>query len=140
MMKKLTTLATVLYLSLTQTAYGLDTVPIGQEFVIKSGQTVVIKHTKINIMFDSVLSDSRCPIELRCVWAGNAEVKLILQRSSKQTSAIVNTGINNRAIEYRGYRIQLLKLNPGREKGEVTLPNQYEATFQINRIKQIRVF
>ena len=135
-MKNLTILATLLLgLSLTQTAYGLDTVPIGQEFVIKPGQTVAIKHTKINIMFDSVLSDSRCPIKLRCVWAGNAEVKLILQRSSKKTFAIVNTGIKNRAVEYRGYRIQLLKLNPGRRNGEITLSNQYEATFKINRIK-----
>ena len=139
-MKKSIVLPAILCLNLTQAAYGLDTIPIDQKFVIKPGQTVTIKHTKINITFDSVLNDSRCPIELRCVWAGNAEVKLILQRSSKKTSAIVNTGIKNRAIEYRGYRIQLLKLNPGRKKGEITLPNQYEATFQINRIKQVRVF
>jgi hypothetical protein len=105
-------LMTVLCLSLTPAAYGSDAVPIGQEFVLKPGQTIAIKHTRINIMFDAVLKDNRCPIDLNCVWAGNAEVKLVLGRKSKQTTAIVNTGIDDRDVEFRGYLVQLLKLTP----------------------------
>jgi hypothetical protein len=135
-----TVLITIFCLSLMSAAYGLDAVPIGQEFVLKPGQTIGIQHTKIKIMFDAVLKDNRCPIDLNCVWAGNAEVKLGLGRKSEQTTAIVNTGINDRDVKFRSYLVQLLKLTPQRQKGKAIAQGDYEATFQVSRIKQGRVF
>ena len=138
-MKKIVALVTLLTLNGMPAVYALNAPPIAQEFVLKPGQTIAIKQTNIKIQFDSVLNDSRCPIEVRCVWSGNAEVKLMLQRSSKQkakpTSAIVNTVNANRSIDYLGYRIQLLKLNPGRQQGKVMPQTQYEATFRVSRIQ-----
>jgi hypothetical protein len=133
-------LITTLGLSLTPAAFAGDVVPIGQEFVLKPGQTIAIQHTNIKITFDSVLNDSRCPIDVNCVWAGNAEVKLVLGRKSKQTTAMVNTGIDDRHVAFRGYLVQLLKLNPQRQKGKAIAPSDYTATIQVSRIKQGRVF
>jgi hypothetical protein len=133
-------LMTIFCLSWMPAADGGDAVPIGQEFVLKPGQTIAIKHTRINIMFDAVLKDNRCPVDLNCVWAGNAEVQLGLGHKSKQTSAIVNTGINDRDVKFRGYLVQLLKLNPQRQKGKAIAPSDYTATIQVSRIKQGRVF
>lgn len=116
----------------------LEPVPLGQEFVLKLGQEAEIKHTKIKVIFDSVVADGRCPIEVDCYWAGNAEVQLVLKYKQQQMSAIVNTGLGDRDREYRGYRIELLKLNPDKHKG--LQPSQYEARLQVNRIKQGRVF
>lgn len=45
---------------------------LGQEFSLKVNQTVAISEEDISVKFDKVLTDSRCPIGVVCVWAGEA--------------------------------------------------------------------
>ncbi len=110
-------------------------VPLEQEFILKPGETASIQDTKIKILFDSVQNDSRCPIDLDCYWAGNAEVKLVLQIQQEQTAAIINTGIDNRHVQYRGYHVQLLKLTPARHSKKPIRQSDYAATLKVSRVK-----
>jgi hypothetical protein len=51
-------------------------VPIGQEFELARGEVVHLDGTSVSVIFDAVLEDSRCPMNARCIWAGNARVQV----------------------------------------------------------------
>ena len=48
---------------------------IGKEFSLGIGQTASIEGEKLVIKFKAVLEDSRCPVNVVCVWAGNGKVE-----------------------------------------------------------------
>ena len=48
--------------------------PIGTPFKIGVGQTVRLQ-SGLELGFDEVLEDSRCPADAVCVWAGTAKLK-----------------------------------------------------------------
>ena len=67
----------------------------------------------LTIGFRSVLSDSRCPTEVICVWEGNGKVDLWIKRTSLDTiDFALNTTLEPDAIELLEYKIELRELNP----------------------------
>ena len=77
----------------------------------------------LTIGFRSVLSDSRCPTEVQCFWAGNGKVDLWIKRTSLDTiDFALNTTLEPDAIELLEYKIELRELNP----------NPKEEPFPIN--------
>ncbi len=57
-----------------------DTVPLNQDFNIKIGSTVEVENENLQISFESVPMDSRCPEGVRCFWSGEAQVILRFSR------------------------------------------------------------
>jgi hypothetical protein len=51
-----------------------QTIVLGQEFKLPVTKTAIEPNAKIAFTFDSVASDSRCPSDVVCVWAGEATV------------------------------------------------------------------
>ena len=92
--------------------------PIPEQF--KLGETISLRpqETKYNaeenirIKFEGVLSDNRCPIDVQCVWQGNAEVEFTFSKDHKGTTFTLNTGIEPSEIILFGYKIKLEKLEP----------------------------
>ncbi len=67
----------------------------------------------LTIGFRSVLSDSRCPSEAQCIWAGNGEVDLWLKQANMDTiDFALNTFLEPNTIELLDYKIELIELNP----------------------------
>jgi hypothetical protein len=114
-------------------------VPLDQPFTVKLGQAVRIEQTPIQILFKSIPADSRCPIDVDCIVAGNAEVNLELRHKKRLISAIVHTNRmhGSQEIEYDSYRIKMLKLRPERTFRDQRQPKVYEVTLQVNRIEEI---
>ena len=54
-------------------------VPLDQPFDLRAGQSAVVPGG-LKVTFDRVVSDSRCPIDAICVWAGEAVIALKLSR------------------------------------------------------------
>ena len=76
---------------------------------INYGQEAAIENN-IKIKFDGV-SDSRCPMDVICVWAGDGGVSLMLSNGREQLHSFLHTALFPREINYRGYRIILKSLN-----------------------------
>lgn len=55
---------------------------IGEEFTLNFGQEKKLSGGHLSVKFDSVLSDSRCPIDGVCVWEGEAQIRLKLTFST----------------------------------------------------------
>jgi len=89
----------------------------------------------LTLRMDSVLSDSRCPSNVVCIWAGNAEARFLFTVDSIQTDFILNThgGSNfNTDTVISGYEIKLLKLSPYPEDPGEILQMEYHSEIIIS--------
>ena len=79
----------------------------------------------ISILFESVTGDSRCPLNVQCVWEGNAEISLRLTRTQSSDLVSVNTNLEPRVIRYAGQEIRVADLTPYPVYGEPLDPSTY---------------
>ena len=109
-------------------------VPLDEEFTVKNGQQVAIEGQKLTVKFSSLFQDSRCPTDVQCAWAGNGAIVVDLSRKNKKAvQAMLNTLLDPKGIEYKGYKVKLVALNPyPRTPGEHD-PSEYEAVLIVSR-------
>jgi hypothetical protein len=50
----------------------------GQAFALPLGQTAAVKGTDVRLTFKDVRTDSRCPVDVQCVWAGEAKIGVVI--------------------------------------------------------------
>jgi hypothetical protein len=116
-----------------QTADPGKEVALDEEFTIKIGQQIEVKDANLRITFTAVEEDSRCPVEILCVWAGNAKLQLEVKRSKKKFITVeMNTTLEPKERDYKGYRVKLVSLNPQRRAGIPVDPADYEATLVVS--------
>lgn len=53
----------------------------GQTFALPLGKTAAVKGTDIRLTFKDVRTDSRCPVDVQCVWAGEAKIGVVVARN-----------------------------------------------------------
>jgi len=99
----------VLYEGECETSKHFD---LGEIFILLYQEMKTNEKENIRIKFEGVLSDSRCPIDVQCVWQGNAEVEFIFSKNNVSESILLNTGIEPFKVLLFGYEIELKKLDP----------------------------
>ena len=94
-------------------AFAQDTVSTDQEFSLHINQSVKVSGAGFTVLFKAVLEDSRCPIGVDCVWAGNGKVALeILNGQDGDRQITLNTGIHPMLETLGSHEIHLLALEP----------------------------
>ena len=108
---------------------------------LKEGQALYFKDNKTNITFKSMISDSRCPEEVNCIWAGVATAEIELLGPSKRPLTIllstmddINKGFQ-KSVNFDGYNYSLTNVSPGltSEKGFKALKGQYKIGLKIEK-------
>jgi hypothetical protein len=61
---------------------------LGQEVVLRVGEAVRFDEERLELCFDGVRSDSRCPAGVKCFWEGDAVVGLSARVGSAPAVAI----------------------------------------------------
>jgi hypothetical protein len=105
-----------------------------RQFDLSMGQEAKIQGSGITVRFVGVGEDSRCPMDVQCVWAGNAIVRLSListQESSKD--AALNTTLDPKSTQYGGFTFQLVGLKPSPRSGTRIAEADYVATLQATK-------
>jgi len=105
-----------------------DTIYIGY------GQCISDFEKQDAICFDSVLSDSRCPEDVVCVWAGEAIVRFRFEIHG-HAPVLVNLHVetpDHDTIVY-GYKLTLFDLLPHPNTKNETLPVNYRARILVTR-------
>jgi hypothetical protein len=120
-MKSIKLLAAII-LALMLSNCNKDGEPLKESsFILNDTLDLAINKSAINtenqlaITIDSVLSDSRCPQDVVCVWEGNAAVRFLFTNNGKESKFVLNThgGENyTRETIIDGYFIQLVGLHP----------------------------
>lgn len=98
---------------------------------INYGQEASIENN-ITIKFDGV-SDSRCPMDVICVWAGDGGVGLKLSDGREQQHTFLHTALFPREINFSGYRIILKSLNPYPKSANSIKLDEYNVDLLIKR-------
>src|SRR5215216_645011 len=103
---------------------------LGVEFSLRVGQQAHIKSEGLKISFSSVTEDSRCPVGVDCVWAGNAAVAVKLSKAKGDSASVnLNTNLDPKERSYEQYVITLTKLSPYPKKDSSIKKKDYVATF-----------
>jgi len=102
------------------------------------GQTFRPPGAPFTARFDSVTSDSRCPLGVQCIWAGDGATGLSLVWDVGPASACtLHTTLAPKIITAGGYYIQLIELDPYPRYGYPTNPAAYIAVLQSGPIGYI---
>jgi hypothetical protein len=109
------------------------TAVIGDTFQLRVGQQVSLDNQALRIAFESVPEDSRCPAQVTCVWAGNGRVGLRVTTGEQSANISLNTTLEPRTVEVRGYQISLERLDPHPVTTERVSPDRYVAQLKVTR-------
>lgn len=127
-------LSAALLFACAQKSGGARQVAAGREFQLRAGQSASLKGAGVKVRFASVAEDSRCPLNVQCVWAGNAKVAVVLQRGGgRPTTVELNTNLEPKAVSWMNYEISLTKLSPHPQSDAKINPKQYTATLVVRR-------
>ena len=109
-------------------------VHLDESFALRAGESAKVASEKLEIRFEAVVSDSRCPKGAQCIVEGDATVRITVKRASAKTSYELHT--SERAAQeasHDGLTIRLLRLDPYPVEGKAIDSRDYEATLQVTR-------
>ncbi len=89
----------------------------------------------VAVRFSEVKGDSRCPIDVTCVWQGNAELLFVVGPAAGDGPAQLvplNTGVEPRSGGALGLRLTLVNVSP--DPVSTTPTKGYRAEIRIERI------
>lgn len=114
-----------------------ETVRLGRAFNLRVGQQATLKREGLRIRFVAVPEDSRCPVNVTCVWAGNAKVQIEVNpgRRDGETLTLNTAGTASLPGEtrYRRFTFRLVKLSPDPRSNRRIGPRSYILTLMVSR-------
>ena len=108
-----------------------------QKFTVQINRQKTVLKNKLTIKFVSLVEDSRCPTDARCIQAGNAKIQITVgkPRGASETFEL-NTNDQPQTVSFAGYEIKLVDLNPKPASNIRINRNGYTATFTVNQLKR----
>jgi hypothetical protein len=108
---------------------------LGEPFVMKLNDTSRLADENFSVRLDAVTEDSRCPVDVQCVWAGDALVELRVEKPPAAADArtLHANERGGRQAVYEGLAIRLLDLKPQRKEGTTIAPEDYRVTLVVER-------
>ena len=88
----------------------------------------------VELRFDGVASDSRCPIDVVCIQAGDAVLRVHARRLPKaEASLVLHTQLSGSSAAFQGFVVALVELKPVPKASESIPPGRYVATLKVTR-------
>ena len=106
---------------------------LGQPFDLKPAEVASIEG--LEITFEGVSEDSRCPRGTQCAWAGDAAASFTLQKppAAMLQRTLHTNGRFERQIEIDGFVVRLEDVKPYPKDGAAIAPGDYRVTVVITR-------
>lgn len=104
------------------------------EVELAVGESVAVESTDVRITFLGVREDSRCPADVTCVWAGDAEVALEAARPEEPPLALaLHTTLEPRERVVAGVGVRLLDVLP-EPRSDAPIPaGDYRVRLRLER-------
>ena len=108
------------------------------EITLKVGDYTFVENVAIH--FSGVLEDSRCPADVQCVWAGNAQAALGVgpPRGTQGPTerVLLNTMEEKRSGEAWGLRLTLVDLSPAPRSTQPIPPESYVIRVKVEPLER----
>lgn len=121
----------LLALALCACGGAITEVSPGQAFRLRMGESARVEGTSLGVTFRAVLEDTRCPIDVVCIVAGNGRVRLEVRGVRNATRLELNTTDEPRESLVDSHRIRLHDVQPGRLAGREIPPQAYEIALEV---------
>lgn len=109
-------------------------IAVDRDFELRPGQTARVDGSAVTVSFVGVPEDSRCPVDVQCVWAGNGAVSLVVtDETGAKSTVILNTTLSPRSARVSGYEIGFTGLKPDPKQGSPIPLANYVATLRVTR-------
>ena len=107
----------------------------GVSFTLAPGQAAEVKRTGTRITFREVREDSRCPVDVTCVWAGDAKIEVVIATDGapNDTRILSITPPNNEA-RTGNLRIRFVGITPVPRQSDGNVPRNYLAEFVAEQL------
>ena len=108
----------------------------GQEFSLRIGQSAQIGENELEIKFEKVTEDSRCPKGATCIWAGQVSCEVLI--TGKEYSSYLTltelglTDFPNQTI-YKNYRL-VYRVQPYPEVSKKISVEEYRLILIIEKL------
>jgi hypothetical protein len=124
--------------SISQQNSKLIVAQVNREFKIDLNETAILPDENIWVKFNEVTEDSRCPINVQCIWAGRAKIVVNIWKDSQNIGDFVlTTGSGSPALAVENfatnYNIKCIDLQPAPISGSKTQKLAYSAALVISK-------
>jgi hypothetical protein len=104
----------------------------GVEFNLALGKTAALSGSDYRITFTRVTEDSRCPVDVQCVWAGDGKIELtVSRRGSAGETRVVSLTPPNSEVTVGGLKIRFVSLAPTPRQSEPSASRAYIAQLLV---------
>lgn len=104
------------------------------DFTLKVRESATLQGANISVRVDSVVGDSRCPVNATCVWAGNAAIWLLMSRDNEPgTSLTLNSDVEPRSASFAGRTIAVVGLEPLPSAPQKLTQDQYRVRLRFSQ-------
>ena len=128
---------TILTLLLTLVFGSFLQAQTNQKITVQINQQKTLGRNKLTIKFVSLIEDSRCPTDTKCIQAGNARIQIKVKKAGGAPQTFeLNTNDKPQAVSFAGYTIKLTDLNPKPATNIRINRLGFRATFTISRLSR----
>jgi hypothetical protein len=135
---------TVVAVSLSSACASTPVAPVGgvrptveadmrSDFNLGPGQAATVEGTDIAVLFRAVTQDSRCAVDVQCVWAGDAAVALTLASGTprEERDVTLHTTLDPKAVTVGPNQLTLVSVTP-QPRSSFRIPAQsYRVTLRV---------
>jgi hypothetical protein len=130
-------------LSMTSCGGSSPTAPknvsLDEDFVLAPSQIAQVGDTGLSLAFERVSSDSRCGVDVNCVWEGDAVAMVTASQPGRDTAALelhtTTSGGGQLEARYGDFLIKLAALSPQPRSTERIRPEDYRATLRVGAVR-----
>ena len=106
--------------------------PLNTEFTLARGEGRTIEDTSIEVRFNGVTNDSRCPADAICITGGDAHVNLRVTSGLATREYVLHTG-DMKPVTHDTLTIHLVEVSPYPFSSRTISPDEYRVKLRVTR-------
>ena len=109
-------------------------VALAERFSLRVGESAVVEAEALELGFQGVPNDSRCPKGDKCIWEGDAAVQVWVRRASeaKEQRELHTSARGPADAGFKAWTIRLVALDPYPISGMAIRQADYVATLEVD--------
>lgn len=104
---------------------------LDQEIQLAPGEQAVYSQQRLTVEFVRVVTDSRCPTDATCFWAGEVTVQLAIWTDG--AAAVQHEIKAGEHATFGEYRLAVVRVEPERVSTRQIAPEEYRVTVKLER-------